>query len=144
MALVSALAFRPLTWALRTSYSVNVPLSVALMFFIQQLGGSVFISVGRNIFSSQLAKSLSEIVSLDTDAIINTGATALRSIVTPSELSTVVNAYSYALTRVFILAAVLSAYMILGVLAVEWKSIKAEKNRASKNAKANSGEAARP
>ena len=62
-----------------------------------QLGGSVFLSVGQNIFSSQLVDSLSGITGLDT------------SIVPPSELGTVVNAYSYALTRVFILTATLSA-----------------------------------
>jgi hypothetical protein len=119
----------------------DVPLGIALMFFMQQLGGSVFLSVGQNIFSSQLVDSLSGIASLDTEVIINTGATALRSIVPPSELGTVVDAYSYALTRVFILTAALSACMILGALTVEWKSIKAEKNGASKNAKADSGEA---
>jgi hypothetical protein len=119
----------------------DVPLGMALMFFMQQFGGSVFLSVGQNIFSSQLIDSLSGIASLDTEAIISTGATALRSIVPPSELGTFVNAYSYALTRVFILTAALSAYMILGALTVEWKSIKAEKSGASKNAKADSGEA---
>jgi hypothetical protein len=114
---------------------------MALMFFMQQLGGSVFLSVGQNIFSSQFVDSLSGIASLDTEVIINTGATALRSIVPPSELGTVVDAYSYALTRVFLLTAALSACMILGALTIEWKSIKAEKSGASKNAKADSGEA---
>lgn len=105
----------------------DVPLGLALMFFMQQLGGSVFLSIGQNIFASKLVGSLSEIVGLDAKAIINTGATDLRSIVPSSELNTVVEAYSYALTRVFILTAVLSACMILGSLAVEWKSIKAGK-----------------
>ena len=119
----------------------DVPLGMALMFFMQQLGGSVFLSVGQNIFSSQLVDNLSGIAGLDTEAIINTGATALRSIVPPSELGTVVDAYSYALTRVFILTAALSACMILGALSVEWESIKAEKSGASKNAKVDLEEA---
>jgi len=59
--------------------------------------------------------------------------------VPPSELDTVVDAYSYALTRVFTLTATLGACMILGALAVEWKGIKTEKSGASKNAKAESG-----
>lgn len=45
-----------------------------------------------------------------------------------SDLSTVIDAYGYSLTRVFIMAAALSSCMILGSLAVEWKSIKGRKS----------------
>ena len=38
-------------------------------------------------------------------------------------VDTVVGAYGYALTRVFILAAALSACMIFGALCQEWRSI---------------------
>ncbi|KAF4632700.1 hypothetical protein G7Y89_g5426 [Cudoniella acicularis] len=102
----------------------DVPLGMALMFFMQQLGGSIFLSVGQNIFSSKLVDSLSGIAGLDAEAIVNTGATDLRRIVPSSEISAVVDAYNYSLTRIFLLTAALSACMILGALAVEWKSIK--------------------
>lgn len=105
----------------------DVPLGMSLMFFMQQLGGAVFLSVGQNIFSAQLVDSLSGIADLDAQVIVNTGATALRSTVPPSELGTVVEAYSYALTRVFILAAALNACTILCAVIVEWKSIKGKK-----------------
>ncbi|KAF2799290.1 MFS general substrate transporter [Melanomma pulvis-pyrius CBS 109.77] len=114
----------------------DVPLGMALTFFMQQLGGAVFLAVGQNIFSSQLVSSLDGIAGLDTKAIIDTGATALRTIVPAEELGTVINAYSHALTRVFIMTAALSACMIVGALMVEWKSIKAEKSDAEKNAEA--------
>jgi hypothetical protein len=48
-----------------------------------------------------------------------------------SELDAVIDAYSYALTRAFVLAAALRACMILGALLVEWKSIKDDKSRTS-------------
>lgn len=102
----------------------DVPLGLALMFFMQQLGGSVFLAVSQNVFSSRLVDSLSGIADLDTEAIVHTGATDLRNIVPLDQLNTVIYAYSHALTRVFILTAALSACMILGSLAVEWKSIK--------------------
>ena len=103
----------------------DVPLGMALMFFMQQLGGSVFLAVSQNIFASTLVKSLSGIAGLDVEAIVNnTGATALRTIVPSDQLQIVIHAYSHALTRVFILTAALSACMILGALAVEWKKIK--------------------
>jgi hypothetical protein len=105
----------------------DVPIGMALMFFMQQLGGSVFLSVSQNIFASKLVKRLSGVGGLDADAIINTGATDLHDVVRSSDLSTVVDAYSYALTRVFILATTLGACMILGSLAVEWKSIRGKR-----------------
>ena len=102
----------------------DVPLGMALMFFMQQLGGSVFLAVSQNIFSSRLVDSLSGIAGLDTEAIVNTGATAVRTIVASDQLRTVIHAYSHALTSVFVLTTALSACMILGSLVVEWKRIK--------------------
>ena len=115
----------------------DVPLGMALMFFMQQLGGSVFLSVGQNIFSSQLVDSTSGIAGLNAEAILNAGATAYRSVVPLGDLNTVINAYSYALTRVFILTAALSACMILGAGIVEWKSIKGKKSYPAKTDEAN-------
>ncbi|KAF2815351.1 MFS general substrate transporter [Mytilinidion resinicola] len=113
----------------------DVPLGMALMFFMQQLGGAVFLAVSQNMFSHELVKALDGIAGLDTQAIVNTGATALKNVVPPGELGTVVRAYNYALTRVFILSAGLSASMIVGALMVEWKSVKAEKSREKKEKK---------
>jgi MFS family permease len=102
----------------------DVPLGTGLSFFMQQLGGALFLPVAQNVFSTSLVKQLSGIAGLDTSVIINTGATELKNVVPASELETVTNAYSYATTRVFVLGAVLSACMIIGALGVEWKSIK--------------------
>ena len=115
----------------------DVPLGMALMFFMQQLGGSVFLSVGQNIFSSQLIDGISGIAGLNTKAIVKAGATAYRSVVPQDDLNPVVHAFSHALTRVFILAAALSACMILGAGMVEWKSIKREKSHPSKTDEVN-------
>ena len=87
----------------------DVPLGMALMFFMQQLGGAVFLSVGQTIFASQLVGNLAGKAALDPNVIVNTGATALRNLVPASEYATVIEAYSYALTRTFVLTAALSA-----------------------------------
>jgi MFS family permease len=102
----------------------DVPLGTAMNFFMQQLGGAIFVPVAQNIFASALVRKLSGVAGLDTTAILNTGATELERIVPAGELNTVVNAYSYASTRVFLLGAGLSACMMIGALGVEWKSIK--------------------
>jgi hypothetical protein len=100
---------------------------MAMIFFMQQLGGSIFLSVSQKLFSTKLLDRLSGVAGLDAEAIINTGATNLRSVVPASNLGTVRNAYNYELTRVFIMAAALSSVIILGALSVEWKSIKGRK-----------------
>jgi hypothetical protein len=102
----------------------DVPLGIAMVFFMQQLGGAIFLSVSQNIFSNKLVDRISGVAGLDAETIVNTGATDLRSVVPASELGTVVDAYSYSLTRVFVVAAALSSCAILGSLAVEWRSIK--------------------
>lgn len=110
---------------------VDVPIGMAMIFFMQQLGGSIFLSVSQNIFSTKLVDRLSGVAGLDAEAIVNMGAINLRKFVPASELSTVIYAYNYSLTRVFILAAALSSCMVLGALAVEWKSIKGKKGSES-------------
>lgn len=116
----------------------DVPLGIALVFFMQQLGGSVFLAVAQNIFSSRLVNRLSGVTGLDAKVILNTGATELREVVPPADINTVLTAYNSALTQVFILTAGLSACMILGAAAMEWKSIKGKKGagNASKNIEA--------
>ncbi|KAK4442682.1 major facilitator superfamily domain-containing protein [Podospora aff. communis PSN243] len=101
----------------------DVPIGMSLMFFAQQLGGAIFLSVGQNIFANQLVDDLSGVAGLNPEVIINTGATDLGKVVPPQDMGLVVEAYSYALTRVFLMSAILSAVKLLGALVVEWKSI---------------------
>jgi MFS family permease len=102
----------------------DVSLGTGLSFFMQQLGGALFLPVAQNLFSTALVKKLSGVAGLDANVILNTGATDLKNIVPANQLYTAVNAYSYATTRVFVLGAALSACMVIGALGVEWKSIK--------------------
>ena len=50
------------------------------------------------------------------------------------DIDTVVSAYSYSITRTFLLAAALSACMILGALMVEWRSINEGAGKLAKQA----------
>jgi hypothetical protein len=102
----------------------DVPLGTGLSFFMQQLGGALFLPVAQNLFSTALIEKLSGIAGLNASAILNTGATDLRNIIPANQLDTAVDAYSFATTRVFVLGAALSACMVIGALGVEWKSIK--------------------
>ncbi|VUC21462.1 unnamed protein product, partial [Clonostachys rosea] len=103
---------------------VDVPIGIALLFFMQQLGGAIFVSVSQNIFANELLERLSGVSGLDTEAVLHQGATELRKIVPPNELDTVIKAYNFSITHVFIMVAALSASIIIGSLSMEWKSIK--------------------
>lgn len=102
----------------------DVPLGLALGFLMQQLGGAVFLSVCQNVFTTKLIDRLSGVAGLDSQQIIDTGATDIRNVVPAAKIDAVVDAYNYGITRVFLVAAILSACTIVGVAMMEWKSIK--------------------
>ncbi|KAJ5707737.1 hypothetical protein N7488_007538 [Penicillium malachiteum] len=106
----------------------DIPIGVALMFFLQQLGGSIFITVGQTILSNTLVSHLSGIPGLDTGLIVNEGATKLVSVVPSKNMVVVQEAYSYACTRIFFAALGLAFLTLFSSLAMEWKSIKKGKN----------------
>jgi hypothetical protein len=104
---------------------VDVPTGMALVVFMQTLGGAVFISVGQNVLTSHLVGGMSRLVDgLDPAVIVNTGATDLRDLVPAEQLAAVLEVYSEALRRVFLISAGLASVTILGALGLEWKSVK--------------------
>ncbi|KAF3000059.1 hypothetical protein E8E13_000803 [Curvularia kusanoi] len=105
----------------------DVPLGLGLNFLMQQLGGAVFLSVCQNIFATTLVHRLAGVAGLDAHQIVDTGATAIRNVVPANEIDTVVDAYSYGITRVFLVAAVLSACTIFAPFLMHWRSIKDKK-----------------
>ncbi|KAL2807747.1 major facilitator superfamily domain-containing protein [Aspergillus granulosus] len=102
----------------------EVPIGMSLMFFMQQLGGAILLAIDQNLLSTKLVGRLSRVAGLDAHEIVNTGATNLRGVVPASDLDTVSDAYNYALTRIFIVSAAISAAAILGALTMEWQNIK--------------------
>jgi len=99
---------------------------VNLKFFRQTLGGAVFIAVAQNILNNRLADNLTnlDLPGLDPEAIINTGATDLRSIVPVQYLEKVPVGYNVALTDVFWVAVGASCLSLMGAALTEWKSVK--------------------
>jgi hypothetical protein len=109
----------------------DVSLGLALGFLMQQLGGAVFLSVCQNVFATQLVDRLDGVAGLDARQIVDTGATAIRTVVPADKVDVVIDAYSFGITRCFLIAAALSAATILGVALMEWKSIKVDEDAKS-------------
>ncbi|OAA61305.1 Major facilitator superfamily domain, general substrate transporter [Cordyceps fumosorosea ARSEF 2679] len=102
----------------------DVATGMAICFFAQQLGGAIFVSVGQTILSTILVSRLSNIPGLDPHKILSTGATDLHNVVPPQYFGHVVDAYNYAVTRIFIACLAVTAAQLLSSLGIEWKSIK--------------------
>lgn len=110
----------------------EVPTGISIIFFAQQLGGAIFISVGQTILSSLLVSRLSHIPGLDPKTIVQSGATQLSKIVPEQYIPDIINAYNFACTRIFIAALGLTCLQLLCALGIPWGSLKKPKNEERK------------
>ncbi|KAI2623107.1 efflux pump [Hypoxylon sp. NC1633] len=86
-----------------------VPIGMSLVVFSQTFGGSVFLTVANLVFQEELRGSISRLTTESlADRVIDTGATAFRSVVPEEYIERVLKGYSEALSAVFYLSAALS------------------------------------
>lgn len=98
----------------------DIPLGIALLFFLQQLGGSVFSTVGENILTNMLISRLVGVVpGFDSSKIINGGATELIYAAPDADKITVRLAYNYSITRVFLAAMGVTLGGLMSALGME-------------------------
>jgi MFS family permease len=123
----------------------DVMTGVSLMFFMQGLGGAIFVSIGQTVFTTSLVKNLSILSSINTNLtpamIVKTGATELRNIIPAQYLPQILVAYNAALSNAFLVGVGTSVATILSGLTMEWKSVKKAKaaSREAMKAKGNQG-----
>lgn len=114
----------------------DVPMGVSLMMFMQQLSGAIFVSVAQNVFDSKLVAGLTGLIpGLTPKEIVNTGATALRGVVTPKDLPEVLIKYNAALRQVFLVGVVTSSLACLGAFSLQWRSVKNKEGSGGRNEK---------
>ncbi|KAJ5088779.1 major facilitator superfamily domain-containing protein [Penicillium angulare] len=106
----------------------DIPIGVALMFFLQQLGGSVFTTVGQTILSNLLRSRLGGVQGIDADLIASQGVTELVKVVPEDDIVVVQWAYNYACTRIFLVALGVTCAALISSFGMEWKSMKKGKN----------------
>ena len=99
-------------------------MGVSLIMFTMQMGGAIFISVGQNVFTNELAKGVSHIAGIDPAALVKVGATELRDFVPEELLGEVLEAYNVALVRCFDVALALSCLAVFGAVGIEWRSVR--------------------
>ncbi|KAJ6544206.1 major facilitator superfamily domain-containing protein [Mycena capillaripes] len=108
--------------------SNDVPPGTSMLVFLQTLGGALFVSIGQNIFTRQLASGLArEVPGLDPRVVLSTGATDLKTAIAPQYLPAVLKVYNEALVSTFHIAIAMVSLSLIGALRMEWKNIKGKK-----------------
>lgn len=104
----------------------DVPAGVSFMFFGQNLGGAIFVSVAQNVFADGLASRLSKIpgLNLDGSSVAQMGATKIREMVPTEMLGAVLEAYKLAIQNAFYVGVGLACASLVGAVLVEWRSVK--------------------
>ena len=96
--------------------------------FFNSLGGAISISIAQNVFSNTLVSSIPKYVSdVDPRLIVSVGATHIRDVVSSEQLRGVLLAYTYALTRAFVLPIATASAAFVASLFTPWLSVKGKK-----------------
>ncbi|MCJ1382480.1 hypothetical protein MMC17_005593 [Xylographa soralifera] len=106
----------------------DLPTGNALMLFNNFLGMALAVSIAQNVFSNVLEHQLEQIVpQLNTAAIISAGATAISTVVPPTQIDTVREAYNYALSKVFIAPIAGAVVAFVCTFGIKWQNIRKKK-----------------
>ena len=103
----------------------DIPIASALSVFAPCFGGALAASVSQSVFRTTLKSYLLQsVLKAQTEAILGSGATGGTMLVPSSQISIVLVAYNYAVTRTFILAVVVGGLGFSCTLGIKWKNIK--------------------
>ena len=104
----------------------DISLGTSLMVFTQTMSGTVFSSVGNNIFQDGLVSGLADLP-VDPAVVISAGASGLVQSMTekyPEFVDEILGAYAQALQRVWKIPVVLACLGVFGSSLMEWRSVK--------------------
>ncbi|KUJ13474.1 major facilitator superfamily transporter, partial [Mollisia scopiformis] len=98
---------------------------VSMMILAQNLSAAIFASVSQNVFKGRLVSNLEQYTpSLDPATVLSFGAANLQDSIEPQYLGGVRLAYNNALSKSYLVAAVVAATSMVGSVVIEWKSIR--------------------
>ncbi|MCJ1442569.1 MAG: hypothetical protein MMC23_003065 [Stictis urceolatum] len=104
----------------------EISVGTGVMMFGQLGGGAIFVSVAQSVFAGELVKRVNAmgIAGLDTQRLVNSGATQVRDLVPPSSLPRVLEAYNSSLIKAYQVGLIVSCISVLGPLGMKWTSVK--------------------
>ncbi|KAI1078873.1 putative MFS multidrug transporter [Whalleya microplaca] len=102
----------------------DVAIGASLMFFGQTLFSAVFVSVGANVLSDQLANRLAEIPGISPELIQNAGTTDFLARISIQYRAAALEGYNDSLRVVFVVALCMACLAAPGAIAMEWRTVK--------------------
>lgn len=91
---------------------------------------AIYLGIGQSVFQERLVDNLRGIVPpAMIETILSLGATQIRTVIAPQNLSAVVQAYSAAVTEVFFIPAAASVVSFLLICGTRWTSLKKSENK---------------
>ena len=106
----------------------QIPVGMSTLVFFQTFGGALFLAVAETDFTSSLLKALDGLEPpIDTQAVVEAGATRFRTIVSSEDLPRILLAYDRALRNTFYLGAGACVAMFFFSWGLGWKSVKKRK-----------------
>jgi hypothetical protein len=102
----------------------DIAIGTAIITFCQMLGGAISVSAAQSIFGNLLWNKVSQTVGESSNIITQVGATDLKDDIDPRFYDRVLGAYNNALTETWYISVALAALSIVGVIGMEWKSVK--------------------
>jgi hypothetical protein len=99
-------------------------IGIAIVLFFQTFGGAIFLSVGELIFDHSLTSGLKTYApTTDIPAVLDAGATAFRQVVSPEQVSGVIEAYAHAIDNVFYLGTATAAATFFFAWGLGWHKV---------------------
>jgi hypothetical protein len=110
----------------------DIPAGASIVVLLQTLSGAIFIAIGQAVLQNKFAANLNAAFpdgGADIGRLLEASASELRTLVSAANVDLVLRAYNGALTRIFLVAAIMSALTVVGSLLIEWKSVKKAKKQ---------------
>lgn len=103
----------------------DVPIGIAAIFFFQQIGSAIFVSVGQNLLLDSLIANLTrkKVPGADAGSVAKAGATQLRNMVKPEYLPAITNIYNVALRSVWYAALGLTCAISVSLPFIKWHNL---------------------
>jgi hypothetical protein len=96
--------------------------------FSQSFGAAVFLSLAETVFSNSFGGLISKYApSVNSQSVIDAGATGFRKIVSGTDLAGVLTAYAKSIDRVFYLAAGVGVACFVFTWGMGWKDLRKKK-----------------
>ena len=111
----------------------DLPMGNALIVFFQALGGALAISIGQNVLSNVLNQQLVQLPQINAASVIADGATNIASDIPPALQGPVKAAYSFALSRTYILPIAGGGAAFLCSLGMENRTVRKRERTSEKS-----------